>query len=457
MPDPTRSGLAAPQRRAALISVFAACLLIAVKLAAGIPSGSLGLVAEALHSGTDLVAALLTLFAVGVAARPADASHLYGHGKAEHLSALVEAGFLVLVSIAVGVVAALRLTGVIETDVRVTSWTLVAAAVVISIDVWRTLVSVRSARRYGSAALMANALHFGSDLVGTIAVVVGLLATRAGYPEADGIAAMFVALLVISAAARLIRRNVDVLMDRAPAREVAAAELAITAIEPPVDLKRLRLRQAGGQTFADVVIGVSPGAAVGQGHATADRVEAALHGVLPGSDIVVHVEPGAPEAALRELVRAAAMTVPQVREIHDLSLIDTGTRGVEASLHLKLPGALALREAHDIAEQVEVAILRDVSVVTAVQTHLEPLAEAARGTVVEDKPDEVERAVIAVTGRPPRSVRILHTDTGLVVLLTLALDGRTQLADAHDQASAVSTSVREAVPGVADVVVHTEP
>lgn len=457
MSDPATNGLAAAQRRTALVSVAAACLLIAVKLAAGIPSGSLGLVAEALHSGTDLVAALLTLFAVGVAARPADASHLYGHGKAEHLSALVEAAFLVLVSIAVGVIAALRLTGVIETDVQVAWWTLAAVAVVIAIDVSRTLVSVKSARRYGSAALMANALHFGSDLVGTIAVAAGLVAARAGYPGADGIAAMFVALLVITAAVRLIRQNVDVLMDRAPAHEVAAAERAIAALDPPVDLKRLRLRQAGGQTFADVVIGVSPGAAVGQGHAAADRVEAAVHGALPGSDIVVHVEPGTPEAALRELVRAAAMTVPQVREIHDLLLIDTGKGGVEASLHLKFPGELALREAHDIAEQVETAILRDVPAITAVQTHLEPLAEAARGTVVEHEPGEVERAVIAVTGRPPRRVRILHTDTGLVVLLTLALDGRTQLAEAHNEASAVSTSVREALPGVVDVVVHTEP
>ena len=450
-------GAAAPLRRTALVSVVAACLLIAVKLAAGIPSGSLGLIAEALHSGTDLVAALLTLFAVGVAARPADESHLYGHGKAEHLSALVEAAFLVLVSIAVGVLAILRLTGRIETDVRVEWWTLAAAAIVIVIDVSRTVVSIRSARRYGSAALMANALHFAGDLVGTLAVVVGLLAARAGYPGADGLAALFVAFLVIAAAARLIRRNVDVLMDRAPADEVAAAGHAIAALDPPVDLRRLRLRQAGGQTFADVVIGVSPGAAVGQGHAAADRVEAALHDALPGSDIVVHVEPSAPEAALREQVRAAAMTVSLVREIHDLALIDTGTSGVEASLHLKLPGGLALREAHDIAEQVEEAILRDVVAISAVQTHLEPLAEAARGTVVDDEPAEVERAVVAVTGRPPRRVRILHTDTGLVVLLTLALDGRTPLAEAHDEASAVSRSVRAALPDVADVVVHTEP
>lgn len=445
-----------PLRRTALVSVVAACALIALKLAAAIPSGSLGLVAEALHSGTDLVAALLTFFAVGYAARPADDAHLYGHDKAEHLAALAEAAFLGLVSVAVAVLAVLRLAGVLEAEVDVTWWTLLAVCLVVVIDVTRTVASLRSARRYRSAALRSNALHFGGDLAGTLAVVVGLLVARAGYPAGDAVAALFVALLVVVAAGRLMRDNVDVLMDTASADEVAAASTAITRLEPPVELRRLRLRHAAGRTFADVVIGVSPGAAVGQGHAAADRVEAAVHEALPGSDVVVHVEPIAGEAALRERVRAAAMTVSHVREIHDLALIET-TAGVEASLHLKLPGALALGEAHAIAEEVESAITRAVPEVAGVQTHLEPLAEAASGRVVEDVPAEVERAVVAVTGRPPRSVRVLHTEEGLVVLLTLALAAATPLGVAHGQASAVSRRVREALPEVSDVVVHTEP
>lgn len=445
-----------PLRRTALASVVAACALIVIKLAAAIPSGSLGLVAEALHSGTDLVAALLTFFAVGYAAKPADEAHPYGHLKAEHLAALAEAAFLGLVSVAVAVLAVLRLTGVLDAEVDVTWWTLVAVGLVVVIDVSRTVVSLRSARRYRSAALMSNALHFGGDLAGTLAVVAGLVLAHAGYPKADAIAALFVALLVVVAAGRLMRGNADVLMDRASADEVAAANAAIARLDPPVELRRLRLRHASGQTFADVVIGVSPGAAVGQGHAAADRVEAAVHGALPGSDIVVHVEPLGGEAGLRERVRAAAMTVSHVREIHDLLLIET-TTGVEASLHLKLPGSLALGEAHAIAEEVEEAITQAVPEVSAVQTHLEPLGEEASGRVVEDVPAEVERAVVAVTGRPPRSVRVLHTGEGLVILLTLALDGATPLGVAHDEASAVSRRVREALPEVSDVVVHTEP
>src|ERR1700759_3584167 len=100
-----------PQRRTALTSVAAAILLIALKLGVGLVTHSLGLLSEAAHSGTDLVAALLTFFAVGVAARPADVGHQYGHGKAEHLSALAEASFLVLASGLIAYEAIRRLVG----------------------------------------------------------------------------------------------------------------------------------------------------------------------------------------------------------------------------------------------------------------------------------------------------------------------------------------------------------
>ena len=445
-----------PLRRTALASVVAAVALIAIKLVTGLAAGSLGLVAEAAHSGTDLVAALLTFFAVGVATKPADESHLYGHGKAEHLAALAEAAFLVVVSLVVAALAVARLGGWLELDVEAAWWVFAAAGVVIVIDVSRTVVSYRTARRHSSAALLSNAVHFGADLLGTLAVVGGLLAARAGFPEGDSIAALFVACLVVLAAARLIRRNVDVLMDRAPADAVDAARAAIHRLDPPVVLRRLRLRQAGGRTFADVVIGVSPGAAVGQGHAAADRVEAAVQRVLPGSDVVVHVEPTALEAELRERIRAAAMTVSQVRELHDLQLIDTG-EGLEASIHLKLPGDLDLSAAHAMAEQVEEAIARAVPEVHDVQTHLEPLAERAPGRIRPRDPAEIEQAIVRVTGGPPRALRTLETSDGLVVLVTLALDGATTVADAHREASAVSRGIREAVPDVADVVVHTEP
>jgi cation diffusion facilitator family transporter len=450
-----------PQRRTALISVVAACILISLKLGAGLATGSLGLISEAVHSGTDLVAALLTLFAVGVAGRPADRMHPYGHGKAEHLAALAEAALLVAVSLYLSYRALAVLVGAQEPTVDPVWYAFVVVAIVIAIDVSRTTVSLRAARRFGSAALAANALHFGSDLAGSTAVLAGLLLARAGWKEGDALAALFVAILVLAAAARLMRTNVDVLMDRVPADAEEAARVAIARLEPSVQLRRLRMRQAGGRHFADVVIGVSPDAAVGQGHAAADAVEAAVQRALPDSDVVVHVEPTEDEAALRERVLAAALTVPRVREVHNLRLVAVD-RGVEVALHLKLPGELPLEDAHDVASQVERAIGAAVPEVVSVQTHLEPLREPGAGRTPEEADVErdtevVRRIVRERTGTAPRELRFLQTEDGLVAFLTLGLDPASALADAHAQASEVEEDIRRALPQLADVSVHTEP
>ena len=450
-----------PQRRTALVSVAAACVLIALKLSAGIESGSLGLVSEALHSGTDLIAALLTFFAVGLAVKPADETHQYGHGKAEHLAALFEAAALSVVSVGVAALAVARLAGWVSITVDPVWWAFAVLAAVLALDVSRTVVSLRTARRYHSAALTSNALHFGSDFAGSLAVLAGLIAARAGWQAGDSVAALFVAVLVLSAAVRLMRRNVDVLMDRAPADAEEAARLAIEAIRPTIRLKRLRMRSAAGRHFADVVIAVSPSAAVGQGHAAADAVEAAVERALPETDVVVHVEPTDEDAVTRELAYAAAMKVRSVREIHNINVLHVDGR-TEVSLHLKLPGELSLEDAHRVASDVEHAISEALPDVDAVRTHLEPLAEEAEGRTPERASTAtdaaaVTRIVSAETGAAPRELRFLETDEGLLVFLTLGLEPGVPLAEAHARASEVEERIRGELPGVSEIIVHTEP
>jgi cation diffusion facilitator family transporter len=448
-----------PQRRTALVSVVAAILLIALKLGAGVASHSLGLISEALHSGTDLVAALLTFFAVGVAVRPADVSHQYGHGKAEHLSALAEAAILVAASFFIAWRAITHLVGGRDATVEARWYAFAVIGIVIVVDISRTVILWRASRRYRSAALASNALHFASDFGGSVAVLVGLVLVREGHKGADSAAALFVAVLVLLAAARLMKRNVDVLMDRAPADAEQAARAALARVEPPVTLKRLRMRQAGPRQFMDVVIAVPPGAAVGQGHAAADRVEDALTAALPGSDVVVHVEPKEDEAAIRDRAHAAALGVPSVREVHNVSVMDVGGR-TEVSLHLKLPGEMTLEEAHEVANEVESAIAAAVPEVDSVQTHIEPLGEAVEGKqMVDDRAerDVVLRIVREITGQEPRELRFVRTDDGLHAYLTLGLDPSSPLAEAHARASEIEERIRRARPDIADVVVHTEP
>jgi cation diffusion facilitator family transporter len=448
-----------PQRRTALVSIVAALFLIGIKVAGGIHADSLGLLSEAAHSGTDLVAALLTFFAVGVAGRPADPSHPYGHGKAEHLGALAEAGILVAFALAIAVGAVLRLVDG-GGDVQATWFAFLVISVVIVVDSSRVLILARAARRYTSSALAASALHFTSDLGGSIAVLVGLLFADAGHPQGDAVAALFVSVLVLVAAGRLIKTNVDVLMDRVPAGAQAAARAAIEKLGPRVQLRRLRMRSAAGRHFADVVVAVPPGAAVETGHAVADAVEDAVDRAVPGTDVVVHVEPQDAEV-MRERAYAAAVRDPRVSEVHNVVVLEVGDR-TEVSLHLKLPGEGSLEEAHEIASAVEREILDALPEVDAVQTHLEPLAEPAAGSPLPRADNSGAEAAIRevvreATGEEPRRLRLLNTEVGLVAFLTLGMNPQRPLAEAHARASEVEERIRRTQPGIADVVVHTEP
>jgi cation diffusion facilitator family transporter len=448
-----------PQRRTALVSVLAALALIGLKVGAGVHSGSLGLLSEAAHSGTDLVAALLTFFAVGVAVRPADRSHPYGHGKAEHLSALAEAGILVAIALVIAAGAIVRLAGGgghVDAD-----WIAFSViGIVIAVDLSRALVSARAARQYESPAFAASAFHFGSDLAGSTAVLIGLLFARAGYAHGDAIAALFVSVLVLSAATRLIKTNVDVLMDRVPVDARDAAQAAIEELGPRVQLRRLRMRRAAGRHFADVVVAVPPVAAVEQGHAVADAVEEAVERAVPGADVVVHVEPQEAEA-IRERAYAAAVRNPRVQEVHNIIVLEVGDR-IEISLHLKLPGDVALEAAHEVASDVEHEILAALPEVDAVQTHLEPLSEPAAGRPLGQADrsrtaTRIREIVRAATGEEPRELRLLNTEVGLVAFLTLGMEPDRPLAEAHARASEVEERIRRAQPQIADVVVHTEP
>jgi cation diffusion facilitator family transporter len=449
----------APQQRTALLSVFAAAALVAIKLIVGLLAHSLGLIAEAIHSATDLVAALLTFFAVGVAVRPADRGHPYGHGKAEHLSALAEGAVLVVASLLIANQSITRLSqGSHHVDARLA--VLAVVVVVILIDATRALASRRGARRHGSAALQANALHFALDLVGSVAVLVGLVLVRAGSPGADAVAALLVAALVLFSAGRLMLGNIAVLMDRAPGGAEDVAREAIGDL-PAVSLRRLRMREAGGRHFADVVVGVEADTGVAQGHALASDIEEAIERRLPGSDVVVHVEPEADLAPLRQRATAAALSVPRVREIHNVTALRVGDR-IELTLHLKVPNDLTLSAAHEIADQVETAIRETLPEVMRVQSHIEPLSGeeaslAVTGRRLRDEDDAVRGVVRELTGREPRDLRFRQTDQGLLAYLTLTMAPDTTLVQAHAQASEVEQRVRAEHPDIADVVIHTEP
>src|SRR5689334_8501743 len=232
-------------RRTALVSLVAAVVLVVVKAAVGFASGSLGVLAEAAHSGIDAVAAVLTLYAVGVAERPPDREHPYGHGKAPQLAALAEAAVLAGAAGWIAVEAVLRLrSGSSPVDAR--AYVCVVILFVLAVDASRATLSYRQGQRERNAALIANAWHFGSDFIGTLAVLVGLALAAAGVPGGDSVAAIFVAAIVLVAAVRLAAGNVDVLMDRAPQGQDEEVERAVRDVDGVAEVRSVRVREAGG-------------------------------------------------------------------------------------------------------------------------------------------------------------------------------------------------------------------
>jgi cation diffusion facilitator family transporter len=405
-----------------------------------------------------VLAATLTLFAVRLAGQPADREHPYGHARAENLGALSEAGILLAGSVIIAVEAIKRLIS--SHAAPQTAWYVFAViAAALAIDLTRTIVSLRTARRLNSPALYSNALHFAGDMVGSAVVLIGLGLVRAGFEQGDAAAALVIAAIILAAAVRLIADNANVLMDRTPVAARDAAEDALARLAPDVEARRLRLRESAGRFFADVVVAVPPAEAVVEGHQAADQVEQAIQRVLPGSDVVVHVEPRRSGLDLREHVLATALAQPLVKEAHDITIYEHLDGTLSVSLHLKFPADLDLDAALLVARRIEDAI-RVLPDVSDVLTHLEPLERPI--SVGQDNGDHnrqdeqtIERIVTEHAGGPPQVLKLLDTPAGRVVFITIGMPAQARLGEAHQLASRLEDQLRRHIPDIADVVVHT--
>jgi divalent metal cation (Fe/Co/Zn/Cd) transporter len=294
-----------------------------------------------------------------------------------------------------------------------------------------------------------------------VAVLVGLVLVDAGYPSADAAAALVVAVLVIAAAVRLARQSIDVLMDRSTAESTAAVESALAAVDDRFVVRRIRARHAGASHFVDLVVGIPPDTQITQAHATADDIEAAVEHQLPNTDVMVHVEPIEGEGDLRERATVAALSVPEIREVHNVQAMDTdGT--YELTLHAKVPGGQSLAEAHATADRVEASIHQALPELARVYTHIEPLAETSdtvrpqRDKVAADR-DAIRTLVLRHTGSEPLDVSFRDSARGRIALVTVAVPGLESLREAHRIAGRIEEDLRRERPDLADAVVHTEP
>ena len=286
------------KQAAALSSLVAAIGLTAFKIVVGLATGSLGILAEAAHSGLDLIAAAITLVAVRISGRPADSTHLYGHGKVENLSALAET--LLLLGTCVWIVwEAMRRLLYHRVEVEVTIWSFVVMATSIVIDFSRSRMLSRAAKKYNSQALEADALHFQTDIWSSGVVILGLIGVKASdwFPslavlkQADAVAALGVSMVVVWVSWQLGLRTVDALVDKAPEGMEERIQSTVEAIPGVRDCHAIRLRYSGPVLFIDLHVLVDGNQTLFAAHALTETIETAIQQLVPGADVTVHPEP----------------------------------------------------------------------------------------------------------------------------------------------------------------------
>lgn len=455
------------KHRAALTSVIAAIFLTLFKLVIGLMTGSLGILAEVAHSGLDLVAAAVTLIAVRLSGRPADRQHTYGHGKIENLSALFETVLLLVTCVWIIYEAVQRLFFKhVEVDPNI--WAFIVMIVAIVIDFSRSRLLYRTAKKYDSQALEADALHFSTDIWSSTVVIVGLLLVQLSkwlavpwLARADAVAALGVAVIVIYVSLQLGRRTIAGLLDEVPPDLQAQIEAEVR-VPGVMEVDRVRVRRSGPDAFADVTLHVSGDTTLEGAHVIADEAEAAVQRILPGADVVVHVEPLADPGG-DDLTTVHRIATQHELEPHHVRFYDVlGRRSLE--MHLELPDGLRLDAAHNQVTAFEEDLRRQIGGLERITTHMEPAGQDAE-TRRALRPDEVQvrralRNLAAELGQDCRPHDVQVTQAAgdrLGVSFHLLLDPTVSVRDAHDLAERIEARLREEMPDLGRVMIHVEP
>ena len=473
MPSETSPNIISAEREkkaAAGNSVLAALLLTSMKLVVGILTGSLGILAEAAHSGLDLVAAFITFVAVSVSDRPADRDHPYGHGKIENFSALVET-VLLFVTCAWIIYEAVRRIAFQTIEIDPSLWAFLVMVISIGVDVSRSRMLYRTARKHHSQALEADALHFSTDVWSSSVVIGGLLLVWLGQhvfhrqaellQKADAVAALGVAFIVLFVSYKLGKRTVDVLLDRAPDGLAQKISEAAGVIEGVMSVGQVRLRRSGPSVFVDMTVDVDRNLSFERTHAIAESVEACVQSVAPGADVVIHTDPREVERETKAK-RIRAIAYRNQMSVHNISLYENRDRFV-IDLHLEVDDHLSLQQAHDLATHIEKDLKDDMPEISQINTHIE-----SRGTGIGEGVDvtsgesalvdKVKKLANEVAGASRcHNVMIRRHAEKYSVSLHCHFEKQLSIIQVHDVSTRIEDRLKEGIPGLIRVLVHAEP
>jgi len=458
------------KKRAALLSVGSALLLVSLKAFLVIRTGSLGVLSEALHSGLDLIAAIITFLSIRVSDQPADERHPYGHGKFENFSAFVETALLVITALYIIYEAFDRLF-FHSVHIQPSVTAILVLLVALSIDITRAKKLSQVAAKYSSEALEADALHFSTDVWSTIVVISGICLVWAGEKWnvpwlvfADALAALTVAAVILWVGSRLGKRTLDALLDAAPEGLQEQVTKAIGKMDGVLNVERVRLRRAGNRYFVDATVSVPRTASLEQVHAWSDAIEQRVAEIVP-SDVVVHAEPRAPKGEpFFDSIRAVAQRSGLA--IHDLFAQQSDGR-LFVELHLELDPHLSLKEAHQQATRLEEQIRELRQEPTEVNIHIEPLGTAISvpDSGKEDLRDLARAIEAFLNGLPAEYHELVNSHNVIVrqvehhILASCHCVMRSELpvTEVHDVAGALEDRVKEKFPQIARITIHPEP
>jgi cation diffusion facilitator family transporter len=442
------------KQKVALTSIAASAGLTLTKGVVGVATGSLAILSEAAHSLVDLAATVMTYLAVRVSGKPADEEHHYGHGKVESVTALAETALLFLLSGVVIWEALSRLLGGDGHAVEATIWAFAVIIGSILVDFFRARVLYRVAAETSSEALEADALHFGSDMWSSIAVLIGLGAVAYGYPWADSAAAIVVAVFICIAGWRLGRRTIDTLTDTAPAGAADKIRAIATRIAGVVAVERVRVRPAGDTLFVDLLVAVSRTLPLDRVSAIKQQIDDAVRASFPKAESTVNTEPRALDD---ETVLERVMVIARNRAlaVHHVTVHAIGDR-LSISLDLEVDGNLPLGQAHEIADGLEQAV--------EVETHIEPLQpfdEPGRDAPFE-RVAEIQDALVVIAADielvgQVHDVRVRETEDGEIVNFHCLVGPALKVADVHEKVDEVERALRLRFPSIKRVIGHAEP
>ena len=445
-----------------MISLLAAVLLVTTKLSVGVWTNSLGILSEALHSGIDLIAAAMTLIAVRMGDRPPDRDHQYGHQKIESLSSLFETALLFITCAWIVYEAMRRLFFTHETpDVGIVA--VLVMVLSIGVDYSRSRALMRTAKEYKSQALEADAIHFKTDLISSVIVLVGVILTWVGFKNVDAVAALGVAAVTAYIGYNMWKRSVHTLLDGAPEGIPELVKAEAMKVNGVHGVGTLRVRESGYATFIDAVVLIDRKLPLEQVNRISYEISQRVNSLVPNSDLVIHAEPYCIDSNdLVERIRSETSNFERVHSVHNILITEEDCM-FEVDLHVEVDRGISIEEAHAICTELE-GHIQDLDLkIKKVVTHIEP-ANVPPGTaqVVDEDIEEILRSVSGMANSMPEvrscsDLSLRRLNGRLKLNMCCQFERTLSVQQVHDVVDRLENAIKAKHEGIDTIYIHMEP